>query len=238
MMKFETLYKPYFIFNGKNSLDMGIIVTSMPDTYKPTRRVSTKEIPGRNGVLHVDDGTYENYNKVVECAIIERANIDDICAWLDGSGTVIFSTEQDKVYHVRIDNQISVGKMLQYFQKFQVTFDTFPFKYSVNAADDCVVLTKPKVLRNKGTVYSEPQIKIYGSGNITLTINGMSYGIAGLSDSVVIDSEMMEILDGSVTYTPPSLDQYLFPRFEVGNNDIKWSGNVQSIEINPRWRWL
>lgn len=43
-MRFETLYKPYFIFRGKNSLDMGVIVTSMPDVYKPKRRVSTQEI--------------------------------------------------------------------------------------------------------------------------------------------------------------------------------------------------
>lgn len=238
-MRFETLYKPYFIFRGKNSLDMGVIVTSMPDVYKPKRRVSTQEIPGRDGVLHVDEGTYENYNKVVECAVVERANLDGICAWLDGSGEAIFSTEPDKVYRVRVDNQISIGKMLQYFQKFQVTFDTYPFKYSVNAADDFVMLTKPSLLRNRGTVAAEPKIKIYGTGSVTLIINGKEYRLDGLQESVVLESEMMEVLDGAgVTYTPPDLGNDLFPRLEVGNNEISWTGNVEKIEIEPRWRWL
>ena len=238
-MRLETLYKPYFIFRGKNSLDMGVIVTSMPDVYKPKRRVSTEEIPGRNGVLHVDDGTYENYSKVVECAVVKRANLDSICAWLDGSGEAIFSTEPDKVYRVRVDNQISIGKMLQYFQKFQVTFDTFPFKYSVNAADDFVVLTKPSLLRNRGTVYAEPKIKIYGTGSVVLAINGKEYQLDGLNGSVVLESEMMEVLEGAgVTYTPSDLGNDLFPRLEVGNNEISWTGDVEKIEIEPRWRWL
>lgn len=238
-MRLETLYKPYFIFRGKNSLDMGVIVTSMPDVYKPKRRVSTEEIPGRNGVLHVDDGTYENYSKVVECAVVKRANLDSICAWLDGSGEAIFSTEPDKVYRVRVDNQISIGKMLQYFQKFQVTFDTFPFKYSVNAADDFVVLTKPALLRNRGTVAAEPKIKIYGTGSVTLILNGQGYQLDGLNGSVVLESEMMEVLEGAgVTYAPPDLGAYLFPRLEVGNNEISWTGDVEKVEIEPRWRWL
>lgn len=238
-MRLETLYRPYFIFRGKNSLDMGVIVTSMPDVYKPKRRVSTEEIPGRNGVLHVDDGTYENYSKVVECAVVKRANLDSICAWLDGSGEAIFSTEPDKVYRVRVDNQISIGKMLQYFQKFQVTFDTFPFKYSVNAADDFVVLTKPSLLRNRGTVAAEPKIKIYGTGSVVLAINGKEYQLDGLNGSVVLESEMMEVLDGAGgTYTPPVLGDDLFPKLEVGNNEISWTGDVEKIEIEPRWRWL
>ena len=49
----------------------------------------------------------------------------------------------------------------------------------------------------------------------------------------------MEVLDGAgVTYTPHDLDDDLFPRLEVGNNEISWTGNVEKIEIEPRWRWL
>lgn len=238
-MRFETLYKPYFIFKGRNSLDMGVIVTSMPDVYKPKRRVETEEIPGRSGKMHIDDGTYENYSKVAECAVVQRANLDAICAWLDGAGEAIFSTEPDKVYHVRVDNQISIGKMLQHFQKFQVTFDTFPFKYSVNAADDVVILTNPQTLRNRGTVFSEPRIRIYGTGNITLFVNGVAYMLDGLTGSVVLDAEIMEVLEGDgAVYFLPAADKPLFPRLEPGQNTISWSGAVEKIEIEPRWRWL
>ena len=239
-MRIETLYKPYFIFKGINSLDMGIVTTSLPDVVRAERRVEKVTIPGRNGDLTIDEGGYSNYTLTLEAAIIKRANIDKICAWLDGEGEAIFSTEPDKIYKVRIANQISIGKMLQYFQKFQVNFDTFPFKYSVNANDDVIdSLENNTTIFNKGTVYSEPKITITGSGNVVLTINEREYTINNLSGSITLDSEIMEIINlGGASYIPPSMDNYLFPRLEVGLNEISYSGNVSKISINPRWRWL
>lgn len=239
-MRIETLYKPYFIFKGINSLDMGIVTTSLPDVVRAERRVEKVTIPGRNGDLTIDEGSYSNYTLTLEAAIIKRANIDKICAWLDGEGEVIFSTEPDKVYKVRIANQISIGKMLQYFQKFQVNFDTFPFKYSVNAAADMIDnLENNTTVLNKGTVYSEPKITITGSGSVVLTINEREYTINNLSGSITLDSEIMEIINlGSAVYMPPSMDNYLFPRLEVGLNEISYSGNIEKISMNPRWRWL
>ena len=29
-----------------------------------------------------------------------------------------------------------------------------------------------------------------------------------------------------------------FPVFEVGANEISWTGTVERIEIQPNWRWL
>lgn len=238
----EVLYKPFFIFKGVNSLDMGVIVTSMPNAVRAKKRVDTVTVPGRNGVLHVDDNSYENYTKTVECAIINRKRIDDITAWLTGEGEAIFSTEPDKVYRVRIDNQISIGQMLNVFQKFQVNFDVYPFKYSVNAYDDTVVLTDKKPLYNRGTIYSEPKLTVFGTGNITLVVNGMDYGLANVAEYVTIDSEMMEVykdnMSKNMDYTPPDGNSPIFPVFHVGKNTIDWTGTVEKLEILPRWRWL
>ena len=121
-----------------------------------------------------------------------------------------------------------------------MNFDTFPFKYSVNAAADMIDdLENNTTVLNKGTVYSEPKITITGSGNVVLTINEREYTINNLSGSITLDSEIMEIINlGGASYIPPSMDNYLFPRLEVGLNEISYSGNVSKISINPRWRWL
>lgn len=237
----ERVINPYFIFRGVDSRKMGIVVTSMPERVRPERRVDTVEIPGRSGVLHVDGESYENYTKTVECAVIRRRNIDQVCAWLTGEGDVIFSTEPSKVYRVRVDNQISMGKMMQYFQSFQVNFDTYPFAYSVNAKDEAVVLTAAGSLYNRGTVYSEPKITVYGTGNVTLTVNGIAYGLTGIDGYVTMDSEAMEVYkDGesrNQTYMPPEAGE-LFPTFQVGKNTLSWTGNVEKVEVEPRWRWV
>lgn len=231
------IHEAWFTFNGIDSREMGVIVTAMPETVRAERRIESITVAGRNGSLHTDEGVYESYDRTMECALIKRARLDEITAWLVGSGEMTFSTEPDKVYRVTIANKISIAQMMRVFQKFQVILDTQPFKYSVNAAGDALELTAPTTIRNSGTVYSEPLITVYGSGDITLTINGADFLLYGVQESITIDSEMMEVFKGS-TNQNGKYGGAEFPRFEVGKNEIRWTGNVSKIKIQPRWRWL
>ena len=231
------IHEAWFTFKGVDSREMGVIVTAMPETVRAERRIESITVAGRNGSLHTDEGVYESYDRTMECALIKRARLDEITAWLVGSGEMTFSTEPDKVYRVTIANKISIAQMMRVFQKFQVVMDTQPFKYSVNAAGDALELTAPTTIRNSGTVYSEPLITVYGSGDITLTVNGEDFPLYGVQESITIDSEMMEVFKGSTNQNGKygGID---FPRFEVGKNEISWTGNVSKIKIQPRWRWL
>lgn len=231
------IHEAWFTFNGIDSREMGVIVTAMPETVRAERRIESITVAGRNGSLHTDEGVYESYDRTMECALIKRVRLDEITAWLVGSGEMTFSTEPDKVYRVTIANKISIAQMMRVFQKFQVILDTQPFKYSVNAAGDALELTAPTTIRNSGTVYSEPIITVYGSGDITLAINGADFPLYGVEESITIDSEMMEVFKGS-TNQNGKYGGAEFPRFEVGKNEIRWTGNVSKIKIQPRWRWL
>ncbi|WP_418203379.1 hypothetical protein [Anaerotignum faecicola] len=231
------IHEAWFTFKGIDSREMGVIVTAMPETVRAERRIESITVAGRNGSLHTDEGVYESYDRTMECALIKRARLDEITAWLVGSGEMTFSTEPDKVYRVTIANKISIAQMMRVFQKFQVVMDTQPFKYSVNAAGDALELTAPTTIRNSGTVYSEPLITVFGSGDITLTVNGADFPLYGVQESITIDSEMMEVFKGS-TNQNGKYGGVDFPRFEVGKNEISWTGNVSKIKIQPRWRWL
>lgn len=227
----------WFRFNGIDSRTFGIRVTAMPATTRAERRVEKITVDGRSGTLHADEEAFNSYDKTMECAIIDREKVDEIAAWLNGSGDMVFSTEPDKVYRVLIANKIDINGMMQTFQRFQVIMECQPFKKSVNAFGDRINLTEGTSIYNKGTWKSQPKITIYGSGNITLKINSVAYGLKEVSGSITIDSEMMEVYKGSDNenskYTAAE-----FPFFAVGRNDISWSGNVQRVEIEPNWRWI
>ena len=231
------IHEAWFTFKGIDSREMGVIVTAMPETVRAERRIESITVAGRNGSLHTDEGVYESYDRTMECALIKRAKLDEIAAWLVGSGEMTFSTEPDKAYRVTIANKISITQMMRVFQKFQIILDTQPFKYSVNPANDFVELTAPTTIRNSGTVYSEPLITVYGNGDITLTINGADFPLYGLNESITIDSEMMEVFKGNANQNS-KYGGAEFPRFEVGQNEIRWTGKVSKIKIQPRWRWL
>lgn len=227
----------WFRFKGIDSRDMGVTVTAMPPSVRADKRVNAITIPGRNGNLHFDDEVYESYVNTMECAIKNRAKIDEIAAWLVGSGDMIYSTEPNKVYKVFIANKIEIAQMMRKFQKFMLSMDTQPFKYSVSARSENLELTSPTTIRNKGTVYSQPTITVYGNGNITLTINGTNYGLTSVDSYITIDSEMMEVYKDS-TNANNKYSAMDFPRFEVGQNSISWTGSVTKVEIIPKWRWL
>lgn len=231
------IYTPYFIYNGIDSRMMDIIVTAMPPTIRAAQRVESVTVPGRDGSLHETDGSYDNYTKTMECAIKNREKLDDIAAWLTGSGEIIFSSEPDKVYRVTISNTISIAQMMRTFQKFQVSFDTYPFKYSVNRFDEALELEKPAVILGKGTVYSQPVITVYGSGAVTITINGADYPLDNVDGYVTINSEIEECYKSGLNMNNIfSADE--FPRLEPGDNTISWTGEVEKIEIQPNWRWF
>lgn len=230
-------YTPYFIYNGIDSREMGVIITSMPPVIRAEKRVDTITIPGRSGSLHFYDGAFENYTKTMECAIVKRERINEIAAWLVGCGNIIFSTEPDKFYKVHMINQISIEQMMHTFQKFQVNMDTYPFKYSVNQFDEEITITEPKTILNIGTIFSEPVIKIYGTGQVTLYLNGENFEIKNMDGYVTINSEIMEVYREDVSQNNVYLADD-FPKFAAGENTLNWSGNVQKIEIKPNWRWL
>lgn len=150
---------------------------------------------------------------------------------------MIFSAEPDKIYHVTLSNKISIAQMMRTFQKFMVTMDTQPFKTAVNARSDIRTLTAPTALRNRGTVFSEPELTLYGNGDITLTINETAFPLYGVTDFLTIDSARMEVFRGAENCSS-SLGGAAFPRLEVGENRISWMGNVEKIVIDPKWRWL
>ena len=143
-----------------------------------------------------------------------------------------------------IYNQISISKMMNVFQKFQINFDVYPFKYSVNDVNDVLELKQtPVVVYGKGTIFANPIITIYGTGSVTLDVNGSAYTITNISEFVTIDSEMMEVFKNGLSwanyYTPPQdINKNLFPILEIEKNTISWTGNVDKIVIQPRWRWL
>ena len=86
---------PYFIFNGVSSADY-LIINTLPSVFKPEKDITKIEIPGRDGFLTNDLGSYKSILKTVECTIKDLSQIDYICSWLTGSGDIVFSNELTK----------------------------------------------------------------------------------------------------------------------------------------------
>ena len=227
----------WFRFKETDSREYGILISSVPERVRPERRVKEIEIPGRSGNLTQDEETYDAYVISMECSTRGSDRMDEIITWLNGAGDLTLSTEPDKVYQASIYNKISISDQIYLYNSFLLQFKVQPFKYNINPFADELTLTAQTIIRNGGTVYSEPIITVYGSGDITLTINEKDFPLYSVDGSITIDSEMMEVFKGTANQNSKYGGE-TFPRLEVGENAISWTGNVSRVETQPKWRWL
>jgi len=231
----RTTWKPFFIWNGVNSRDMGVEVLNLPPIVRPERRVETVTVAGRHGNLHVDEGVYESFTQAVEFAIIDSRRIRQVFQWLVGSGEVIFSNEQDGKFEAYICNKLAMEKVFRQVRKAQVQFDCQPFKYMISQSE--IVLARSGVITNPGTVESQPIITVFGRGAITVSIGGRSFSLTGIADYIVIDSR----IQNAYREQGESMNRFMsgeLPYFDVGENAVSWTGNVEKIVIFPFWRWI
>lgn len=224
---------PYFMFNNVLSEDY-LIVNTLPSIFKPERDVEKIEIPGRDGFLTNDLGSYKGIVKTVECTIRNLDDIDFISNWLDGGGEVIFSNEPDRKYKATIINQIEFSKILDEFRSFIILFECQPHKYSLD--NDIIALTTGGTIYNKGNVKSKPIINIYGTGSITLTINGNIINLTNVVGYVTIDSELIDCYKDTLLKNNDMSGE--FPELVPGNNIITWTGTVTKVEIIGNWRYV
>ncbi len=227
----------YFIFKNQSSKDFGLLIYEMPNRIKAERKQTEITIAGRSGYFTEDENeTYKPYDLSFSCSTRLCKRLDEIVAWLDGSGDLIVSTEKDKVYRAKVSGSIKISDVIYLYQKILITFRVQPFKYSRNAISDTLTLTAPATIYNRGTIYSTPIITIYGTGDMDFTINGTSFGLTDVVDSITVNCEIEEVYKDGVGCNL----QYIgsaFPRLAVGGNAITWTGNVTKVVVEPQWRW-
>ena len=89
---------------------------------------------------------------------------------------------------------------------------------------------------NPGSVYSEPLITLTGSGDITLMVGTTIVELTGITSGIVLDCALKEAYLGNALMNDHMSGD--FPVLKPGLNGISRSGNVTSVVISPRWRFL
>lgn len=222
----------YFTFKGIDSRDY-FMVNKLPPITKAAADVEKIEVAGRDGYLTNNLGSYRSMLKPCECTLLNLDNLDFVTSWLDGSGEVIFSNEPNKKYRANIINQIDFDKISLRFHSFIIIFDSQPFKYSTDAN---IILSSPGQILNKGTKEAYPTIKVNGTGNVTLSVNGKTVQLELIQPHLILDCELQECYRSDVRFDYKMTGD--FPILKVGENQISWTGSVTSLEITPNHRFL
>lgn len=223
--------KHYIIYNKKNSFaDLNLAIVGVPKIPITNEKVE------REGKYIIKTGEYDELIlslkfRLKEGSVWDRQ--DFILDWLYEveCTRLIISVIPTKYYIVK---NIEVGNIEeQYFKYgyFEVQFTLEPFKYLVE--EKYITLTETKTIIYNGTVSGECKIKVYGSGNIQLTMNDEIIQINNVNEYVELDSKLLLCLNQDLTSKSIDMTGGFFV-LTRGNNNISWTGNISKLEILPR----
>lgn len=224
------------IWNGVSFRDIGIIINSLPPIVRAEENVDFLESKNRNGYLTVDYGTHSAITKTATCTLTDTTDIDYICNWLQGNGKVIFSNQSDRYYEARIKNSIPFEEIFASgYREFLIQFYCQPFAKDIDDLTLNITESGSSFFSTNFTE-SEPVLTIYGTGDISITLNCNTFNLIGIDEYITINTELLECYkDSELLNTKMSGD---FPLIMNGENTISWTGTVTNIEIKMNKRYL
>lgn len=182
-------------------------------------------------------GKYKPYLRKMKFAWKYKERTAEIYSWLKGYAKLRTSKDPGGYFKANVVSGYDVDQFSRRYDEFQVQFKINPPFFYMDSGDEAITLTAPGMIYNPGTHKSEPLIRIVGSGNITLTINGRTLTFTGIETFIDIDPEITPMYfknNENVGEKVVGEDPY----FDVGENVITWTGAVTEINILGRWREL
>lgn len=234
--------RSYIYFNNLNSyFDLDLAIVNVSNFPTITEDIEEEEVDGRNGKLTIKKGTYKDIKFQIEFRLKNRKTksldvwekLDMIEEWFSNieNNMLYFSFRPNRCFKVKVAKMSDKTRKFNHFGNFEVDFICEPFMY--DPYESIMTLDKFTNLKYSGSIEGECYMKIYGTGNIQLTINNETIQINNVNEYVELDSKLLECRnpDGS----SKSIDMIgYFPILIKGTNNISWEGNVSKIDLLPR----
>lgn len=214
-------------FDGRQSSAYGIVVEHFPDYTMPKPDYEIIHVPGKNGDIIIDKGSFQNIERKYEVALAndplatgaKKFNelITRLGEWLYptvGYGRLSDDYDSTHFYMASFQNGLSIKNIENYGARATVSFNCKPFRYLNIGEQSISYSTSPSTLNNNVTAFhSMPllKLKIHAKSTETnLTVAGISVKInttkildrlTGVDRIVTLDCELQDFY-----YEPTSGD--------------------------------
>lgn len=233
----------HIIYNGVTNTEVGAELVDIDIPSRAGQQAETLTIPGRVSPLLRIYPQRDAYSITVTLRMLYDADLSAVYSWLTGSGDLITSDEPDKRYTAYACDTVSISRLNGVYRSITVRFQCSPFAYAI--ANDPVELTSsPAQIQTIGTMYSEPLIELTGTGDVTLTVNGVTLGIKDVSGTVFIDVHTCQVYKleygakaSILSATTGWIEQMVLVPDTEAVNVITWTGDVSGVKITKNERW-
>lgn len=233
------------IFNGKSSLDFGIVVERVPNMNRPARKFDKFSVPGRSGDIIQQYDAWENITVSYDIWFTNNhykdlyapAKAREISAWLygaDGYARIEDSFEPDYYRLGYFEGPLDIELMLLKFGRCTITFNCRPERY-LKTGDIWQQHSSTFVITNPTHFDAKPLIKVYGPFEWGLiSVQGNTLIVENVNDYMIIDSDSMDCYRLE-SENMNSHVQGQFPILKPGRYSVTLSNTIEKVEIKPNF---
>ena len=233
------MHNETFYLDGIDARSAGIHLQSPIEFSKAVPVVEAQTIPGRNGDLIWETGSYENRGASASCFCLQK----DVEKAVSSAGRFLMgkkgyrrletSDDPDHYWMARVKNSPQIAMRLRTLAPFEIGFDCKPQRF-VKAGENSVVFTYNGSLFNQYGQIALPFITLYGQGAGQLTIGDCVVDVKALDSTLFLDSEMQNAYNDNGNQNL-NINAPVFPVLGDGEIPIAFSGGIERVEIIPRW---
>ena len=233
-----------FYLDGIDARSAGIQLQAPIEFSEAVPVVEAQTIPGRNGDLIWETGSYENRSGSASCFCLQK----DVEKAVSSAGRFLMgkkgyrrletSDDPDHYWMARVENSPQIDMRLRTLAPFEIGFDCKPQRF-VKAGENSVVFTEGVSLFNPYGQVALPLIFLNGSigagSSGWFKIGDCKVDIWWLdNDGLYLDSDTQNAYNKNGNHNL-NINAPNFPVLNNGENQISWSSNISSVEIIPRW---
>lgn len=233
----------YLTFAGRASYEFGVLISGEGTYNAPERNVTMQEIAGKNGAVMFDHGNFKNMT--VKYPAFIRENLPDKARdFLNYMGS--FKTYQRledtlNPYEFRLARFITNPAITTHGYKnrggkFTLEFDCKPQRFLKDGETPISYTANGKIL-NRTLYDAMPFLRIYGTGNGTVSIADTTITLTGIDTYIDIDCELMDAFKNGVNQNSKVAFSDDFVTIPSGEHGISFTGSVTGVDVTPRW-WI
>lgn len=249
-----------FYIDGVDARKFGICLQKPVEFSEAVPVIERQSIPGRNGDLIFDTGSYENRTGTAQCFCLKR-NVEkeigpagSFFMGKKGYRRLETSDDPDHFWLARVENSPAIAQRIRTLAPFEISFDCKPqrfvksgenkmfFSYSsvflrVNIYNPFGFPARPLIHAHWGDSQETNSVGFTFIGQTESIVKEKSVYANGITENdLYIDCDIHDAYNENGNQNK-NISLYEFPSLDPGENSfvVVGSENLEYVEITPRW---
>lgn len=228
-----------FYLDGVSAESFGLKLQAPIEFTKAVPIYETQTVAGRNGTLIRDTGSYENRTGTASCFCLQEnvaeaiGNVGRFLTAQKGYRRLETSDDPEHFWLARVKNSPKIEMRCGVLAPFDVAFDCKPQRF-LKVGEMPIVTDEAMAIVNSYGQTALPLIKIVGSDRGRVHIGDCVIDIIDFEGDLWLDSETQNAYSGEGNQNH-NIIAAEFPTLPSGETGVWWEGDIDEIQIIPRW---